>query len=272
MNVREAVKIAEEQFHDQWAESEDINTIDVVRMNESCTAPEMRFITKSLGNLKGKTLLDVGCGLGEASVYFALQGADVTATDISSGMCETTARLAERYGVKLKTHRSAAEDLQLPKDAQFDVIYVGNLFHHVVIEEAIERLKPHLKDDGVLISWDPVAYNPAINVYRSMATNVRTPDEHPFRLSDLKTFRRHFGEVQSRWFWLTTLSVFIIMALVQRRNPNKERFWKKVVDEGDKWAWLYKPLEALDTVLLALIPPLRPLCWNVVLQCRKPIR
>ena len=43
----------------------------------------MRHISKVLGDLNGKTLLDIGCGLGEASVYFAIRGAEVTSRDIS---------------------------------------------------------------------------------------------------------------------------------------------------------------------------------------------
>ncbi|MEJ1974402.1 MAG: hypothetical protein WDM96_18690 [Lacunisphaera sp.] len=59
------------------------------------------------------------------------------------------------------------------------------------------------------------------------------------------------------------------MAVFQRRNPNKERYWKKVVEEADSWAALYYPLEMLDKVLL-LVPFLRPLCWNVVIVGRGP--
>jgi hypothetical protein len=83
-----ARKHAEEIFHDEWAASVDVAKINVRQMNEACTTPEMRYIRRALGDLKGRTLLDVGCGLGEASVYFALLGAEVTATDISPGMCD----------------------------------------------------------------------------------------------------------------------------------------------------------------------------------------
>jgi hypothetical protein len=58
------------------------------------------------------------------------------------------------------------------------------------------------------------------------------------------------------------------MALAPRRNPNKERFWKVIIQEGSKWEWLYRPLEALDRFLLAIFPPLRMLCWNVVIVCK----
>jgi hypothetical protein len=54
------------------------------------------------------------------------------------------------------------------------------------------------------------------------------------------------------------------MAVAQRRNPSKERYWKVVIEESEKWAWLYNPLERLDKILLKIFPPLRLLCWNIV--------
>lgn len=260
----------EREFHDAWADSEDIAKIDVRAANEVCTAPEMRYITQRLGNIKGKRLLDVGCGLGEASVYFAMLGADVTSSDLSQGMLDATSRLAQANGVSVTQHVASAEDMQLPVDAKFDIIYAGNLLHHVDIEQTITRIKPHLASGGMFVTWDPLAYNPAINVYRSMATDVRTPDEHPLKWSDIKLFHKYFETVETRYFWLTTLIIFVIMALAQRRNPNKERFWKVVVQEGEKWHWLYMPLKRLDKFLLWVFPPLRLLCWNVVIVASNP--
>lgn len=259
----------ERKFHDEWANSEDVNKIDVIESNEVCTAPEMRYITKKLGSLKGKRLLDVGCGLGEASVYFALKGATVTSADLSSGMLDATLRLAHANGVDVKTHLAEAEDMQLKSHEKFDVIYAGNLLHHVNIEETVNRLMPHLDKNGVFISWDPLAYNPIINVYRVLASDVRTPDEHPLKLADIKIFKKYFNTVETKYFWFTTLLIFIIMALVQHKNPNKVRFWKAVVQEGRSWAWLYRPLAMFDRILLFIFPVLKLLCWNVVVFCRK---
>ncbi len=261
----------EEVFHDQWASETDISKIDVIKICEAATSPEIRYIRASIPNLKGKKLLDVGSGLGEVSVYFALQGAQVTAVDISENMLRCTADLAKRYGVTVRTHKTALETLTLPDGELFDVIYAGNIFHHVDIEAALKALKKHLKPDGALVSWDPVAYNPAINVYRKMAMDVRTVDEHPLTLKDIKIFKRHFTDVKTRWFWLTTLSIFIYMALVQKRNPGKERYWKVVVDEADRWKNPYSFLEKIDRGLLTLLPFLKLWCWNVVIISKKPV-
>jgi 2-polyprenyl-3-methyl-5-hydroxy-6-metoxy-1,4-benzoquinol methylase len=263
-------KHAEEAFHDEWAASEDLARINVRQRNEACTAPEMRHIRKKLGNLRGRTLLDVGCGLGEASVYFAMEGAIVTATDISPGMCKAAQQLAANNGVTLTTHVSAVEDLGLKPDQKFDIIYTGNTLHHADIEATLDNILPHLQRDGVFVSWDPLAYNPIINLYRAIATKVRTEDEHPLRLRDIQAVTSRFMQSEVSWFWFTTQLIFILMVAAQFRSPNKERFWKKVIDEADSWAWLYRPLAALDGTLLTLLTFLGPLCWNVVIIAKSP--
>src|SRR6266478_423259 len=49
-----------------------------------------------------------------------------------------------------------------------------------------------LKPGGRFFSINPVAYNPVINVYRRMATEVRTEDENPPTRSDIALARRFF--------------------------------------------------------------------------------
>jgi 2-polyprenyl-3-methyl-5-hydroxy-6-metoxy-1,4-benzoquinol methylase len=259
---------AEERFHDAWAKNENFKEIDVVARNEALTAPEMRHITSKLGDLEGKSLLDVGCGLGEASVYFALKGASVTSSDLSSEMLVNTKKLAEHHCVSVTTHLASSDRMELQPES-FDIIYAGNLMHHVDIADTVVKIKKLLKKNGVLVTWDPLAYNPIINVYRKIATEVRTIDEHPFTVNDIKTFKRNFSTVETSYFWLTTLVIFLMMYFKQKKNPNEERFWKVVVDESENWEKLYKPLEKIDKILLKLLPPLRLLCWNVVIFAKK---
>ena len=262
----------EEELSDVRANGVNVDDIDVVQMNESPTAPELRFIHSKLGTMNGNKILDIGCGLGEASVYFARRGAKVSAMDLSGAMLSVAKKLAIKNKVQIKTYQSSIELFRLPKSAQFDIIYVGNLFHHVDIEKALDCIQDHLAPGGTLVCWEPVAYNPIINVYRKIATHVRSKDERPFRFSDIERFRRRFDSVHLEWFWFTTLSIFILMAFLKRRNPNRERYWKAVVKEGEYWKWIYEPLEKLDTILLRIFPFLRPLCLNVVLVCRNPTK
>lgn len=260
----------EEYFHDAWADMQSVSDINILLMNESCTAPEMRFIHKACKDVKGKRLLDLGCGFGEASVYFAIRGARVTAVDISQGMLDATKVLAKRYGVEVGLHKSSAEGLHLETDQKFDFIYAGNLFHHVNIDSTLQKIVPKLCHGGSLISWDPVAYNPIINIYRKLAMGVRTAEEHPLTIKDIKTFKKYFLKVECHWFWFTTLVIFLVFAFIQWWNPSKVRYWKKVVEEGEKWKWLYQPLEYFDGILLKTFPFLKFFYWNVVIIAREP--
>ncbi len=63
----------EAEFHDQWAIETPLEKISVREAFEAPTAPENRFILRKMGTLTGKRVLDIGAGLGESSVYFALQ-------------------------------------------------------------------------------------------------------------------------------------------------------------------------------------------------------
>lgn len=258
----------EEAFHDGWAGAEDPARIDVGRANEAETAPELRYIHARLGDVRGRRILDVGCGRGETSVYWALRGAEVTAVDLSSGMLALTAELARRHGVKLRTHKAGAQGLGLAASERFDIIHAGNVLHHVPLREALPGMLAHLVPTGVFVSWDPVAYNPVINVYRRRAMGVRTADERPLKRADVAFVAGHFERVETRFFWLTALTIFVWMAVVQRRDPNRERYWKVVVDESERWATWHRRCAGLDRVLLGLCPPLRWWCWNVVIVGR----
>ncbi|MBF0103111.1 MAG: SAM-dependent methyltransferase, partial [Desulfobacterales bacterium] len=67
--------LREKDFHDKWASEIDVDKIDVKKYFEGSTSPENRFIISYMGDIKDKNVLDLGCGAGENSVYFALRGA-----------------------------------------------------------------------------------------------------------------------------------------------------------------------------------------------------
>src|SRR5437899_3316542 len=117
-------------FHDEWARSTDIRSISVREAFEAPTAMENHFLLRQMGQLDGKRLLDVGAGLGESSVYFALQGAEVTTSDISPEMVETALKLGALYGVNLEGVVSVGEDLPVPENS-YDFVYLANVIHHV---------------------------------------------------------------------------------------------------------------------------------------------
>lgn len=259
---------SETQFHDAWAESTDLTQVAVREAFEAPTALENRWILARMGPLAGKRILDVGAGLGESSVYFALQGASVTTTDISPGMVRAALRLAELHCVTLEGRVIAGESLG--EESAYDFVYVANTIHHVADRPALlEQILRALKPGGRFFSWDPVAYNPAINVYRRMATEVRTEDESPLGRADAALARRFFPDLECRFFWIAALALFGKYFLLDRVHPNQDRYWKRIFRETSATLGWWKPLRALDEVLTR-IPGVRWMAWNVVMTGTKP--
>jgi SAM-dependent methyltransferase len=259
----------EREFHDDWANSVQPSEVDVLGAWTPLATPETYWISKKLGDIRGLKVLDLGCGLGEGSVYFALQGANVTASDLSPGMCDLTKRVGEFNGVELQTLITSATDLSNIPDATFDIVYGANMLHHVDIEACINEVYRVLKPGGRAAFWDPVQYNPVINVYRKMAAGVRTEDEHPLRVKNLRYINKKFGKIESRFFWLTATLIFVRFYAIDKIGPSEGRYWKLIIDRRDKHKNFLTIAHAIDRAILFFIRPLKWWCWNVAIVARK---
>jgi SAM-dependent methyltransferase len=258
----------EAAFHDAWAGSTPIDDVLVRECFQAPTALENRFILSRMGDVRGKRLLDIGAGLGESSVYFALQGAQVTMTDISPGMVQTGRELARRYGVEVAGIVSGAEDLAVAAES-FDYVYIANTIHHVRDRDALfQKIHRALKPGGSFFSYDPLAYNPAINLYRRIATEVRTEDEAPLKIADLRLARKYFPNVRHREFWISALLLFVKYYALDRVHPNQDRYWKRILRETPQSLRWWTPLRAMDGALTRL-PLLRWMAWNMVMWGEK---
>ncbi|HTW24308.1 MAG TPA: class I SAM-dependent methyltransferase [Candidatus Baltobacteraceae bacterium] len=254
----------EATFHDRWARETRIEDIPVRECFQATTAMENRFILDRMGTLRDKTVLDVGAGLGESSVYFALQGARVTTVDVSPGMVEAALSLGKAFRVELDGVVSPAEELDV-RAGSYDFVYIANTIHHVQNRRRLfERISRALKSGGSFYSIDPLAYNPAINVYRRIATEVRTEDESPLTTADLRLAREYFPDVGHREFWIASLLLFAKYYLKDRIHPNEDRYWKRILREPETSLRWWKPLRAADS-LLTRIPVVRWLAWNMVM-------
>ncbi len=266
--MREEIFEKEKQFHDQWASTIDVEGIKVKDYFEACTAPENRFILRHMGDIRGKLLLDLGCGAGENSVYFAKKGARCVASDYSPGMVEVALQLAAANHVQIQGRTMNAIALDCP-DNTFDFVYASNLLHHLPDPQAaIREMYRVLKPGGKACFWDPLRHNPIINVYRRIATKVRTEDETPLDINIVNFVRSHFSKTTYDTFWLATLWIFLRFYLVEKVDPNKERYWKKIIIEQARLKPEYQRLEKLDDILKK-IPGMKRFAWNIAVVARK---
>ena len=258
----------EEYFHDDWARSIAIDDVMVDEFFEACTAPENRYIMKKIGNVKGQKILDLGCGAGEASVYFSKNGAIVTGIDNSAEMLNVLRSVGKKYNVTVQTKKCNSDNID-SDDEVFDIVYAANLLHHVNIESTLREVHRVLKKGGIFTCWDPLLYNPVIKIYRKLAKDVRTEEEHPITKNDIKLFNKYFQKVEIHMTWLFTLFIFIKFFLIERVSPNKERYWKKILIEHKRLEKTYTNLEKVDMFVLKHFPFMRKYCWNITVIAEK---
>ncbi len=98
---------------------------------------------------KGKRVLDMGCGAGGKSLYYASLGAEkVTGVDIIPAYAEESAALARKLGYSDKFEFVLGDATKLPfDDASFDTIIMNDFMEHVsdpegALKEALRLLKP----------------------------------------------------------------------------------------------------------------------------------
>ena len=221
-----------------------------------------------LGSLKNKKILELGCGTGEASVFFSKRRAKVVATDVSAGMLKVAKKLSQKNQVYIKLKQCSAYKTPF-SDESFDIIYAANLLHHVDVERVLREVQRILKKGGIFISWDPLAHNPIINIYRRIAINVRTEGEHPLKMSEIRLFRKYFSKVEYKTTWLITLIIFLKFFFIDRIDPNRERYWKKILIDHKKLEKTYLNLEKIDKFLLKNFPFLERYCWNIIVFAYK---
>jgi len=200
-------------------------------------------------NVTGKKVLEYGCGPGSQAFSLAKAGADVTAIDISDVAIDQTKEEADRQGVEIECYVMDAENLTF-EDNSFDRVCGSGILHHLDLERCYKELSRVLKPGGAGIFFEPMGYNPLINLYRNLTPDLRTDDEHPLLMKDFELAENYFDEVTPHFFHLTSVAASFIPS---------ETFQSA----------LARPLNRLDSRLFKTLPFLKKYAWITVLEIQK---
>jgi SAM-dependent methyltransferase len=119
-----------------------------------------------LGDIKGKDLLDFGCGMGEESIYFAKLGARVTAIDISDVGVATLKRRAAFHGLTITALEMRADPTSFPS-ASFDRIHGLGILHHIGVDRGLHEVARLLRPGGVGVFLEPMGDCRAIETMKT---------------------------------------------------------------------------------------------------------
>lgn len=215
----------------------------------------MRLLLQAAGSLKGKRVLDFGCGMGETSRRYASEGAvRVEGFDISGGNIEIARNNAarEKMDDRVFFRRLAAEDIDYA-DSSFDVVIGKAILHHTDLEKTAWQLHRVLADGGVACFLEPLNHNPVLNLFRRLTPSRRTPTEKPLDIKDLEVFRKYF-HVNCRGYYLFTIAAHALLFVTGSRKL---------------FASSRAVLRRWEDPVLLRFPYLQRYCWSAVLTFRK---
>jgi ubiquinone/menaquinone biosynthesis C-methylase UbiE len=108
--------------YDRWASCYDTDDNPLIALE----APQ---VDRLLGEVKGLTVLDVGCGTGRHAIRLAAAGATVQALDFSAGMLEQARKKPGAAGICFQVH-DLSKPLPFPA-GMFDRVICGLVVDHI---------------------------------------------------------------------------------------------------------------------------------------------
>jgi len=213
------------------------------------------FINKLINTYsKNASVLEYGCGVNCSAFSIAELSDNVTGIDISDVAVEKNNEQAIKIGIQdiLKFYVMDAHDLGF-NDSYFEFIYGNSILHHLNIEKAYGQISRVLKADGHVVFCEPLKYNPFIWLFRALTPHLRTKDEHPLSIKDLRFAHKFFGTVDFHYF-----SLFTLLAIPFK---NKKAFNS-----------ILGFFERLDKAAFKWFPFLKKYSWMVVMDLSNPIK
>lgn len=217
------------------------------------TVYPLEYVYHLIGDVRGRDVLDFGCGDGCNTALLASRGCRVYALDLSPDLLRQATRRAVQDGVRDSVHFlcGSAHAIPLP-DASVDLVVGNVILHHLDLAAASREVYRVLRAGGRAIFREPIRYSRLMRALRPLIPyrqpNV-SPYERPLRRSDIDAFSVLFERLRQREFMLP----FVRLAWMLGASRD-----------------LDARIAAFDGRLLASHPWLRMYATVTVFELRKP--
>lgn len=177
-----------------------------------------------LRDVRGKVVVDLGCGTGETLIPLVKRGARVIAIDISPDLVELARRRLESYdiaGGTVTLQACSAYETGLP-DESVDVVFSIALLHHLDLEKARKEIWRILRPGGKFILKEPTRFSGAMNLLREFfppPSAEVSEFEHPMTRIELATVIQGFTVLEQRSFRLP------FVPLLQKLTSIQTQLW-----------------------------------------------
>lgn len=173
-----------------------------------------------LGDARGKTVLDYGCGSGDNTILVASHGARIIGVDISPELIELAEKRLEAHNLPDAAEFRVGSAHELPlEDESVDVVFGMAILHHLDLKLASKEVFRVLKKGGRAIFLEPVRNSKFIRFIRNLIPYEQpdlSPFERPLTDAELKEFAAEFSGCKSRAFSLPFVNLIEVLRLPEK--------------------------------------------------------
>ncbi len=198
------------KWWDKTSEFKPLHDINPLRLN---------YIDKAV-SLKGKTVLDVGCGGGILSESMAMKGAKVTGIDLGEKALKVAQLHSLESNVDVSYRLVAAEQLAIEQPESFDVVTCLEMLEHVPDPASIVEACTKLVKPGGHIFFSTINRNPKSYLFAVVGAEYIL-NMLPRGTHDYEKFIKP-SELAS---WVRTSGLSLNHLIGMSYNPITQHYW-----------------------------------------------
>ena len=186
--------------------------------------PVLQRALRHFGSVENKTLIDLGCGRGATSLYFARCGAQVISIDLSEKAIENLSEYCEKNSIG-SVHPTRLSALEIGTVQKADCVFGSMILHHIEPFAEFSRiLRGAIKPGGKGFFWENNAQSRTMMwlrenlVGRLWVPKYGDPDESPLTPSEVDELRKYFDVTieYPELFYFRMISTYLFRGRLMR--------------------------------------------------------